>query len=617
MQESQFIASRRPTWKRFEELLESNTDQEEFINLFTEVSEDLAYARTYYPHRSVRQYLNLLVRTAQGRVYRNRLDGTARVRRFWTLELPSLMYHARFSMLLAMVLFGLSFAVGAFSVVNDDGFARQILGDRYVAMTEQNIEEGDPMKVYKDNAPWGMFLRVTWNNVKVSFLCFVSGLLAGVGTYFVLMGNGVMVGAFQFFFYQYGLTHESALAVWMHGVPEISAIVIASGAGFELGRAWLFPKSLPRITSLQQRGRQALRIMFGLVPVFIIAGFIEGFFTRETDVPNGIRLLFILTTMTAIIGYFGLYPYWLHRRGAILPPYEPRRSGALALKTFTFREPENIANIIRFALSSLSRHFSGHAKWMALLALALFVGNYQLAQNQPSNFRNTEQWYRLFTISEAFSDSVVTILMALLGVVALGGIIVHAFWCMAGEAAQHGVLPEPGSGYGFLRRLYGPLLVSFAILYLLISVHSAFALLLPFMLLWICVALVYQSDPFYVFPRLLSFLRAGLGAWLKMNVALMVLFLMVQLFVESRLFSMLTDTLVQNLPSRDMAFAVRFALPDAIIAFMFGLLVSILCWSNSFFFFSQREKQKPQYLLSQIDALFPPGSSASNEVPRS
>lgn len=615
MQESQFIASRRPSWRRFEELLESNTDQETFVELFTEVSEDLAYARTYYPNRSVRQYLNLLVRKAQGRVYRNRFSGAGQIGRFWALELPSLMYHARASMLLALVLFALSFSIGAFSVVHESDFAEQILGSRYVSMTEQNIEEGDPMQVYKDEAPWGMFLRITWNNVRVAFLCFVSGLLAGIGTYFVLLTNGVMVGAFQFFFYQYGLLRESALTVWMHGVPEISAIVIASGAGFELGRAWLFPGSLPRLTSLQQRGRQALRIVFGLAPVFILAGFIEGFFTRETEVPDGLRLMFILTFMSAIIGYFGLYPYWLHQRGAILPPYEPRRSGALGLKTFTFREPESIANIIRLAISSLSRHFSGHAKWMALLALAIFLWSYQAAQVDPVLFNGP--WYDLLVVDETSRSAVVILFMALLAIVALGGLIVHAFWCMAGEAARHEVLPEPESWRGFLRRLYGPVLVTFLILYLLTSVHVAFALLLPFMLLWICVAFVHQSDPFHAFPRLIALISSGFGAWLGMNLVLMALFWLVQLLLsESQLFSLLAETISQNIPSPEMAMRTQKALPDAFIAFIFGILVSILGWANAFFFFSQTEKQNPQNLLSQIDVLFPPKGHASHDVQR-
>ena len=127
--------------------------------------------------------------------------------------------------------------MGILSAANDSMFVRLILGDAYVNMTEVNIESGDPMAVYKEMREFEMFLAITFNNVRVSFMAFVAGLLASFGTGFILLSNGIMVGAFQYFFYQKGLLGEALSVIYIHGTLELSAIVIAGGAGARI-RQW-------------------------------------------------------------------------------------------------------------------------------------------------------------------------------------------------------------------------------------------------------------------------------------------------------------------------------------------------------------------------------------------
>lgn len=93
-------------------------------------------------------------------------------------------------------------------------------------MTLDNIANGEPMAVYNGSSEVPMFLGITLNNVMVSFNCFAMGLLTSFGTGYMLLSNGIMVGAFQTFFYQHDLLWESSLAIWLHGTLEIWAIIV-------------------------------------------------------------------------------------------------------------------------------------------------------------------------------------------------------------------------------------------------------------------------------------------------------------------------------------------------------------------------------------------------------
>ena len=76
-----------------------------------------------------------------------------------------------------------------------------MLGDNYVNMTERNIASGDPFGVYKQENEWLMWVRIAYNNIKVAMMCFIGGIFFSAGTLWLLTSNGIMLGAFQYFFF--------------------------------------------------------------------------------------------------------------------------------------------------------------------------------------------------------------------------------------------------------------------------------------------------------------------------------------------------------------------------------------------------------------------------------
>jgi uncharacterized membrane protein SpoIIM required for sporulation len=211
-------------------------------------------------------------------------------------------------MLIAVIVFCIAVFIGGLSSAYDAGFVRLILGDSYVNMTLENIRHGDPMAVYKSGKELDMFLGITLNNVRVSFMAFVLGIFFSFGTGYVLFQNGIMLGAFQYLFFERGLLWSSMLVVYIHGALELSAIVIAGGAGFVLGNSLLFPGTYTRYESFLRGVRQGVRLVVGLLPIFLVAGFLEGFVTRYTDMPAWLSLAIILSSFGFIVWYFIWYP---------------------------------------------------------------------------------------------------------------------------------------------------------------------------------------------------------------------------------------------------------------------------------------------------------------------
>lgn len=313
MREAFFIKQNKDKWKKIEAEKHAGFSADDLANNFIELTDDLSYARTFYPKSQTEKYLNQLTGKYFIGIYKHRKREKGRFWRFWKTELPLIMYRQRKNMIYSLLFLMLGVVLGVFSASQDASFVRLILGDSYVNMTLDNIDKGDPMAVYKSADSEPMFFFISTNNIKVAFIAFIFGIIFSVGTVYILFSNGVMLGAFQFFFYQKGLLVTSMLSIWLHGTLEISAIVIAGGAGLVLGNSLLFPRSYSRKYALKKAAKDALKIVVGLIPVFVVAAFIESYLTRLTHMPIAFNLTIIGLSAVFIIWYFFYYPYKLNK----------------------------------------------------------------------------------------------------------------------------------------------------------------------------------------------------------------------------------------------------------------------------------------------------------------
>ncbi len=316
MREAAFVRQNKDKWVKYESLLQNNRtlSPERLSDLYVDLSDDLSYSKTFYPKSNTMRYLNTLASAAHQKIYSSKKESGNRIITFFTKEFPSEFHKYQKQLLLSFLIFALFSVIGAFSSASDAAFVRSILGDAYMNMTLENIANNDPMAVYKKMSETDMFLGITINNIKVSLLAFSMGVLAGIGTVYLLMQNAIMLGSFQYFFYEKGLLWESARTIWIHGTIEISVIIVAGCAGLVVGKSILFPGTYSRLKSFTMGVKSGLKIVVSTIPFFIIAGFLEGFVTRLTSMPDFAAILIISTSLLLILFYYVYYPLYLFKK---------------------------------------------------------------------------------------------------------------------------------------------------------------------------------------------------------------------------------------------------------------------------------------------------------------
>jgi uncharacterized membrane protein SpoIIM required for sporulation len=316
MREAAFVKQNKEKWIAFETAiaLNSKISPDNLADYYIQLTNDLAYAQTYYPESKTLQYLNSLASQAHQKIYTNKKESKNRIINYWKYEFPLFFKQYHGMLFYTFLLFSISTGIGIISTLNDDSFIRLILGDAYVNETLQNIEDGDPTAIYKSGGEIGTFLGITINNIRVAFLAYAFGVISSIGTAYILFRNGVMLGAFFTFFYTKDLLFEASKSIWLHGTIEISVIVIAGCAGLVMGNSILFPKTYSRRTSFIKGAKDGLKIVMSTLPFFILAGFIEGFITRYSDMPVWLAMTIIFSSLTLIIYYYIIYPIILNKR---------------------------------------------------------------------------------------------------------------------------------------------------------------------------------------------------------------------------------------------------------------------------------------------------------------
>jgi len=314
MREAQFLKQNVEKWKLYENEIKLHKNADKLADRFIELTDDLSYSKTFYPKSATTKYLNGLAALFHQKIYKNKKEKSTRIWSFWQFELPYLFryYHRQFAY--SLIFFLVFCFMGAISAKYDENFIRLILGDGYVNMTNENIEKGDPFGIYKSDNQLNMFFGIAFNNIRVALATYALGAFFSIGAVWLLMQNGLMLGSFEYYFFSKQLGFKSITVVFIHGTLEIWAIVIAGAAGLIVGNSILFPGTFSRTVSILKGGRDGLKIVFGLVPVFLAAAFLESFVTRYDKMPAWMSLSILAGSLFFIIWYFIIYPIRLHKK---------------------------------------------------------------------------------------------------------------------------------------------------------------------------------------------------------------------------------------------------------------------------------------------------------------
>lgn len=310
MRIKQFVQQNRDDWKRLEQILStlhkkrshiSGREINAFNQLYQKTAQHLSYCQTYFPDEDVTAYLNELVAKSHNLLYKDQASSIKQIRTFFGTTFVRLLLEQWKAVLVAMLLF-LGGALAAFlPVANDPLQIYSILPEDVAQSVDQDQVGADPEVVDSST----MSASIMTNNIQVAFLAFAGGITLGILTVYLLIYNGIMVGALAGLFYQSGQSYTFWAYIVPHGIIELTAIFIAGGAGLLMGYKFFVPGPYTRAHQLKHQAKRSVQLLLGTIPLFIIAGIIEGYIT-----PAGLSLetkyLVAVLTLVGLILYIAI-----------------------------------------------------------------------------------------------------------------------------------------------------------------------------------------------------------------------------------------------------------------------------------------------------------------------
>jgi len=313
MKEDKFINQNSKVWKNLETTLEKlksqsiyrfNKDElDTFLNLYNLTCGHLSYARTNYGNSTITNYLNKLVATSHSYIYTTKSYGLKRLFVFLIAGFPKLIKKYWKPILLSTSVFLLGMAISfIFTLISTDNAGAFISQEMADSVLERNVNE-------YDSANWNGAIFspfIFTNNIKVGILAFALGLTLAIGTVIVVYTNGYMLGALAALYFHKGGNLMFWSLILPHGILELFAIFVCGGAGIIIGYSLINPGKYSRKDSFIIRGKDAIKLVLGTIPIFIIAGIIEGYITPTSYLSEVAKIIFAFITLLLLIIYIAL-----------------------------------------------------------------------------------------------------------------------------------------------------------------------------------------------------------------------------------------------------------------------------------------------------------------------
>jgi len=299
-----FVRARRAAWERLDALARRVTagpmplaEVEELDRLYRRAAGDLAHARSAFPGSEAEGYLAQVTARAYGALYRPPRPGPRALWRLVAVEAPATFRRHAGALGLAAAFLAAGLAGGALAVWADPATATVLVPER----VRDSVAAG---RLWTDElvsaAPGLTGSLIAHNNVTVAALAFALGLTAGLGTAWILLANGLLLGAVMAHVAQHGMLGGLLGFTAAHGPTELSAILVAAQGGFILAGALVDPGEWTRSAALAARGREAARLLLVVVPALALVALVEGTVSPGARFPVALKAALGLALAAAL-----------------------------------------------------------------------------------------------------------------------------------------------------------------------------------------------------------------------------------------------------------------------------------------------------------------------------
>jgi len=306
-----WISTREENWQRLDSLLSKierkrlkslkSSEIRELASLYRSITADLARARTYNVSHTLFQSLQLLATRAYTQIYQgSRKQEWEGVIQFYRWGFPAIVQQTFPYIIAATGLFILGMLVGWWYSWQDPKFMSLLIPESLISQVRDQGELW--MGSIVGIEPLASS-NIMINNISVSFSAVAGGITGGIFTIYILVFNGLLIGSIATLVAENNLAYPFWAFVLPHGVLELPAIFFAGGAGLLLGRGILFPGKYLRLEAIKYYSSLAAQLVFGVVPLLMIAGIIEGFFSPNPIIPDPVKYLVGLAIFILLVMY--------------------------------------------------------------------------------------------------------------------------------------------------------------------------------------------------------------------------------------------------------------------------------------------------------------------------
>jgi uncharacterized membrane protein SpoIIM required for sporulation len=307
VKQAPFEAAHAAEWREFEAFLDGKKsfDPADMPARFRRLCQQLALAAERRYSADLVDRLNGLALRGHHALYANRRRESQQVLEFMLAGFPRLVRQEwRLVTAAALLFFGPLLALVA-TLQQFPDFVHYLLSPEQIAGFHQMYDPANKrLGMREADTNVMMFGFYIWNNVRIGFQTFASGMAAGVGSAWFLGANGVVIGAVAGYLTQAGFGTPFWSFVAGHSAPELLAIVLSGAAGFKLGLAVIAPGNASRKSALVAAARPAVRLMYGAAMMFLGAAFIEAFWSPLTEVPFDVKIGAGIAAWAVLLAYF-------------------------------------------------------------------------------------------------------------------------------------------------------------------------------------------------------------------------------------------------------------------------------------------------------------------------
>jgi uncharacterized membrane protein SpoIIM required for sporulation len=298
MDYQRFLRLRGPIWEAFEEGLARSRERSKRLPhdevelqafRYRQVLHDFALARSRFPGTRAAERLSRLALGGAYALQRDYDGGRFRILPFFSRTFPRAFRELSPHVGIAVAIFLIAALFGFFTATMQPGVGLTFLGPEAV----EGLRRGHLWTETLSSIlpPSVSSSAIATNNMSVAITGWAGGALFGAGALYVLLLNGLMLGAVFGITSHYSLSGALFEFVAAHGFLEITLILVTTGAGLSMGRALVEAGEVPRREALPRAARSALVVLLGSLPWFLILGFVEAFVSPSTSVPLASKLL--------------------------------------------------------------------------------------------------------------------------------------------------------------------------------------------------------------------------------------------------------------------------------------------------------------------------------------